>query len=197
MGVRTIALDTSGGRFAFSVNGICVFAQGANLIWARQFGDSSSLYPERLFLGDSGLMGELEVMRWQGYNMVRVWGGGAYPSEAFYDRCDALGIMVWQDLMFNGTMYPDDLGHFVSKSSSIFAGSQKESSGQNQLFRMRCLRRFMLTPWDCILIPVWRCGAETMRSKWLGRIGTGSRNTIFTGQTVFVNGRHIYRCSTR
>ena len=133
-GVRTIALDTSGGRFAFSVNGISVFAQGANLIWARQFGDSASLYPERLFLGDPGLMGELEVMRWQGYNMVRVWGGGAYPSEAFYDRCDALGIMVWQDLMFNGTMYPDDLGHFVSKSSSIFGGSQKESSGQNQLF---------------------------------------------------------------
>jgi hypothetical protein len=133
-GVRTIALDTSGGRFAFSVNGISVFAQGANLIWARQFGDSASLYPERLFLGDSGLMGELEVMRWQGYNMVRVWGGGAYPSEAFYDRCDALGIMVWQDLMFNGTMYPDDLGHFVSKSSPIFGGSQKESSGQNKLF---------------------------------------------------------------
>lgn len=133
-GVRTIALDTSGGRFAFSVNGISVFAQGANLIWARQFGDSASLYPERLFLGDPGLMGELEVMRWQGYNMVRVWGGGAYPSEVFYDRCDALGIMVWQDLMFNGTMYPDDLGHFVSKSSPIFGGSQKESSGQNQLF---------------------------------------------------------------
>ena len=106
-GVRTIQLDTTGGKFAISVNGISVFAQGANLIWARQFG-GESMYPEQLFLGEPGVMGDLEIMRWQGYNMVRIWGGGAYPSDAFYDRCDALGIMVWQDLMFNGTMYPGD-----------------------------------------------------------------------------------------
>ena len=106
-GLRTIQLDTAGGRFAFSVNGISVFAQGANVIWAREFG-GESVYPEQLFLGQPGSMGDLEIMRWQGYNMVRIWGGGAYPSDAFYDRCDALGIMVWQDLMFNGTTYPGD-----------------------------------------------------------------------------------------
>jgi beta-mannosidase len=124
-GVRTVTLDTSGGRFAFSVNGIPVFAQGANLIWARQFGDGASVYPERLFLGEPGEMGELEKMRWQGYNMVRIWGGGAYPSDAFYERCDALGIMVWQDLMFNGTMYPDDDMFYQAVESEVNAQAMR------------------------------------------------------------------------
>ncbi len=124
-GIRSVRLDTSGGRFAFSVNGISVFAMGANLIWARQFGDSASVYPERLFLGELGDMGELDIMRWQGYNMVRIWGGGAYPSEAFYDRCDALGIMVWQDLMFNGTMYPDAPNFLEAVESEVLAQSMR------------------------------------------------------------------------
>jgi beta-mannosidase len=124
-GVRTVTLDTSGGRFAFSVNGIPVFAQGANVIWARQFGDGASVYPERLFLGEPGEMGELEKMRWQGYNMVRIWGGGAYPSDAFYERCDALGIMVWQDLMFNGAMYPDDDMFSQSVESEVNAQAMR------------------------------------------------------------------------
>ena len=124
-GIRSVRLDTSGGRFAFSVNGISVFAMGANLIWARQFGDSASVYPERLFLGELGDKGELDIMRWQGYNMVRIWGGGAYPSEAFYDRCDALGIMVWQDLMFNGTMYPDAPNFLEAVESEVLAQSMR------------------------------------------------------------------------
>lgn len=124
-GMRTVTLDTSGGRFAFSVNGIPVFAQGANLIWARQFGDGASVYPDQLFLGQPGAMGELENMRWQGYNMVRIWGGGAYPSDAFYERCDALGIMVWQDLMFNGTMYPDDDMFYQAVESEVNAQAMR------------------------------------------------------------------------
>lgn len=124
-GVRSVRLDTTGGRFAFSVNGISVFAMGANLIWARQFGDSASVYPERVFLGEPGLMGELDIMRWQGYNMVRIWGGGAYPSEEFFDRCDALGIMVWQDLMFNGTMYPDAPNFLEAVESEVLAQSMR------------------------------------------------------------------------
>ena len=124
-GIRSVRLDTSGGRFAFSVNGISVFAMGANLIWARQFGDSASVYPERLFLGELGDMDELDIMRWQGYNMVRIWGGGAYPSEEFFDRCDALGIMVWQDLMFNGTMYPDAPNFLEAVESEVLAQSMR------------------------------------------------------------------------
>ncbi|MFN5693224.1 MAG: hypothetical protein ACK464_00050, partial [Bacteroidota bacterium] len=98
---------------------------GANLIWARQFGDSASVYPERLFLGEPGDLGQLDVMRAQGYNLVRIWGGGAYPSEAFYDRCDALGIMVWQDLMFNGTIYPDAPNFLEAVESEVLAQSMR------------------------------------------------------------------------
>lgn len=124
-GIRSVRLDTTGGRFAFSVNGVSVFAMGANLIWARQFGDSASVYPERLFLGDPGDLGQLDIMRAQGYNMVRIWGGGAYPSEAFYNRCDALGIMVWQDLMFNGTMYPDAANFLEAVESEVLAQAMR------------------------------------------------------------------------
>jgi beta-mannosidase len=57
--------------------------------------------------------------------MVRIWGGGAYPSDAFYERCDALGIMVWQDLMFNGTMYPDDAKFYSAVESEVHAQAMR------------------------------------------------------------------------
>ena len=98
---REIALDTAadevGRRFRFLLNGEPLFARGANLV-PPSFGESG-LWDWR---------GELERYRATGFNMVRVWGGGIYLPDAFYDLCDELGILVWQDFMFACATYPED-----------------------------------------------------------------------------------------
>ena len=100
-GIRSIFWDTAGGKFAFEVNNKPIFVQGANVVWARHF-QHHSPYPD------------VVMHRWfdlwsnSGLNAVRIWGGGAYPSERFYELCDSFGILVWQDFMFSGTTYPND-----------------------------------------------------------------------------------------
>lgn len=100
-GIRTIFWDTADGKFAFSINQKPVFVQGANVVWARHF-EAGSPYPDRVM---HRWFSEWET---SGLNAVRIWGGGAYPSERFYELCDSFGIMVWQDFMFSGTTYPKD-----------------------------------------------------------------------------------------
>ncbi|ADN01224.1 beta-mannosidase [Spirochaeta thermophila] len=105
VGFRTVRLitdeDTHGSRFVFEVNGVEVFCKGAN--WIPQDALPSRETPARArYL--------LQSMREAHMNMVRVWGGGKYEPEYFYDLCDQLGIMVWQDFMFACAMYPSDHG---------------------------------------------------------------------------------------
>ena len=103
IGLRTIALerrpDRWGESFRFVVNGRPIFAKGANWIPAHAFvgGLSNDLGVRDLAAAQAAYM-----------NMIRVWGGGVYESEAFYDRCDKLGLLVWQDFMFACTPYPGD-----------------------------------------------------------------------------------------
>jgi beta-mannosidase len=78
-------------------------------------------------------------------NMLRVWGGGIYEDDAFYDLCDSLGIMVWQDFMFAGAMYPGD---------SAFMESVKQEVIDN----IKRLRRH-----PCIV--VW-CGNNEIDEAW-------------------------------
>jgi beta-mannosidase len=103
VGFRALELvrepDEKGESFFFRVNGVPIYAKGANWIPA----DS---YDERV-TRDS-LANLLESARDANMNMIRVWGGGIYESDAFYELCDELGLMVWQDFMFACSLYPAD-----------------------------------------------------------------------------------------
>jgi len=103
IGFRTITLDTSpdeqGSRFTFRVNEKPVFVKGANWI------------PEGLFPEDRSparIRERVQQAADANLNTLRVWGGGAYESDAFYDACDELGILVWQDFMFACACYPEE-----------------------------------------------------------------------------------------
>jgi beta-mannosidase len=105
IGLRTIELvqeeDQSGRSFYFRVNGLPVFVKGANYIPQDNF------VPR---VGDSVYRALLSDAKDAGMNMLRVWGGGIYENDIFYDLCDEMGIMVWQDFMFACSMYPGDRG---------------------------------------------------------------------------------------
>jgi beta-mannosidase len=102
-GLRALELrqqrDDSGKSFTFVINGVPVFAKGANWIPADSF-------PTRLT--KEKYRDLLESARDTNMNMLRVWGGGIYESDDFYDLCDEMGILVWQDFMFGCSMYPGD-----------------------------------------------------------------------------------------
>lgn len=104
-GIREIVLDRTkdalGERFAFRVNGRPFYAKGANYLpherRFREAGDPYSL--SKLFKEDL-----LPVH----INMLRIWGGGMYETEEFYNLADSLGILIWQDFPFACSTYPND-----------------------------------------------------------------------------------------
>ncbi|WP_235021515.1 beta-mannosidase [Chitinophaga eiseniae] len=103
VGLRTIEVvnqpDSLGESFYVKINGRPVFMKGANYIPQDNFLPrvTTATYT-KLF----------EDMRASHFNMVRVWGGGIYEDDLFYDLADASGILVWQDFMFACTLYPSD-----------------------------------------------------------------------------------------
>jgi beta-mannosidase len=103
-GLRSIELrrasDQWGKSFEFVVNGIQVFAKGADVIPFDSFPNRVTPEIHRNIL---------QAARDAHMNMVREWGGGHYESDDFYDICDELGIMVWQEFMFGGDMVPGDV----------------------------------------------------------------------------------------
>ncbi|MEK1929801.1 MAG: glycoside hydrolase family 2 protein, partial [Pararhizobium sp.] len=101
IGFRTMELltdkDEAGSRFAFRVNGREIFCRGANWIPADAL--ASRVTPEAV---EDLLRSAVDA----NMNMIRVWGGGFYETEWFYDLCDRIGLMVWQDFMFACNLYP-------------------------------------------------------------------------------------------
>ena len=116
MGLRTIKLvtekDSIGQSFYFKVNGIPVYAKGANYIPQHSFQDKVSKADYEKLL-DAAVLANM--------NMLRVWGGGIYENDVFYELCDEKGIMVWQDFMFACAMYPSDVAFLENvKQEAIY-----------------------------------------------------------------------------
>ena len=103
VGLRTVVLDQHadewGTSFQLVVNGRPIFAKGANWVPAHSF--VTSLTRERYAR-------DLRAAKDAHMNCLRVWGGGVYESESFYDLCDELGLLVWHDFMFSCALYPSD-----------------------------------------------------------------------------------------
>ena len=102
VGIKTIELvnekDYIGTSYFFKVNGKPIFMKGGNYI------------PQDLFLprvSEEKYRTLFEKLVDANMNMIRVWGGGIYENDLFYNLCDENGILVWQDFMFAGSMYPE------------------------------------------------------------------------------------------
>jgi beta-mannosidase len=114
IGLRSLEVkrikDGIGESYEFIVNNVPVFAKGANWIPADSFPPrvSPEKYEQLLSAATSANM-----------NMLRVWGGGIYEDDVFYDTCDRLGILVWQDFMFSCAMYPADPDFLESVEQEI------------------------------------------------------------------------------
>ena len=139
-GIRTLEVvqkpDSLGKSFYFKLNGVPVFMKGANYI------------PQDNFLPrvDSGRYRKLiSSVKAVGMNMLRVWGGGIYENDIFYDLCDENGILIWQDFMFACSMYPGD---------SAFLNNVKHEAEDN-------IRRLRNHP----SIALW-CGNNEMQIAW-------------------------------
>ncbi len=141
IGLRTLELrrrpDDFGESFTFVVNGVPVFAKGSNWIPADSF--PARVTPAQL----EGLLGAAAAAN---HNMIRVWGGGYYETETFYDLCDRFGILVWQDFMFACSVYP--------LTDAAFLASLEAEVGE-QVRRLR--HRACLALW---------CGNNEMERGW-------------------------------
>ena len=142
IGLRTVRLvnekDKDGESFYFEVNGVPMFAKGANYIPSDNF--LPRVTPEnykRTILDAAGV----------NMNMLRVWGGGIYENDVFYDLCDEHGIMIWQDFMFACSMYPAE-------------GALLDNIHQEAVDNVKRLRNHA-----CIAL--W-CGNNECQDAWLG-----------------------------
>jgi len=135
-GLRKIVLrqdvDQWGRQFAFEVNGILIFVKGADVIPFDSFPARVTTERYKQFLG-AAVQAHM--------NMVRLWGGGYYESDEFYNLCDEMGLLVWQDFMFASSWYPG------------------RRNGRRQ-----CRRRRSIRSADYAIIPASHFGRETTRS---------------------------------
>lgn len=152
--IRTPDADGQGESFYFEVNGRPVFMKGANYI------------PNDVFLPRVTPATYENIVKSAAgcnMNMLRVWGGGVYEDDLFYDLCDKYGILVWQDFMFACSMYPGD---------SAFLDNVKNEAIDN----VRRLRNHA-----CMAIWVGNNEIETAWGQWDEKAGWGYKQ-LYTRQ---------------
>jgi beta-mannosidase len=114
VGLRQVTLvtdkDEAGSRFALKINGREIFCRGANWIPADAL--PSRIRPD-------AVRDLLQSAADANMNMIRVWGGGFYEPDWFYDLCDELGLMVWQDFMFACNLYPSTVDFLDNVSAEV------------------------------------------------------------------------------
>jgi len=164
-GLRTVKLirnpdaDGKGESFYFEVNGRPVFMKGANYIPNDVF--LPRVTPEKYET-------VVKTAAQSNMNMLRVWGGGVYEDDLFYDLCDKYGILVWQDFMFACSMYPGD---------PAFLDNVKNEAIDN-------VKRLRNHP----SIALW-CGnneIETMWAQWDEKAGWGYKQLYNTQQREII-----------
>jgi len=128
--------DSTGTGFYFEKDGKPIYIKGANWIPVHAFPSAAKKTDYRQLL---------LMAKDAGMNMLRVWGGGIYESDDFYELCDSLDIMVWQDFMFAGGMYPGDKNFFANVKAEV----------KDQLTR--------LSKYKCIVL--W-CGNNEIDEAW-------------------------------
>lgn len=116
-GIRTVEIDqrringSNSRLFAFVINGVRAFCKGANWIPA------DSLYAR---ISDGKYKHLITEAREANFNMLRIWGGGIYERDIFYEMCDRCGIMLWHDMMFACAEYPEDNMEFMKEVTHEF-----------------------------------------------------------------------------
>ncbi len=141
LGLRTVEVitqpDSMGESFFVRVNGVPAFMRGANYVPLDHFTPR---------VGDRRYRQLFQAAREGHMNMLRVWGGGIYEDDLFYDLADEHGILIWQDFMFANGMYPWD---------DAFVGSVREEAAAN-------VRRLRNHP----SLALW-CGNNEIEDGWM------------------------------
>ena len=116
VGFREIEADRSDDGFALSINGVAIFCRG--VCWVP-------IDPVGLTSDSGAVRAALEELRLAGCNMIRVPGTTVYEGQAFYDVCDELGILIWQDCMLANLEPPDDEGFLGELEAEIHTFAQR------------------------------------------------------------------------
>jgi beta-mannosidase len=197
LGLRTIELrqepDQWGRSFTFVINAVPIFAKGSNWIPADSF-------PTRITYGQMHHLLKSAVDSHQ--NMVRVWGGGFFEDEMFYDICDELGILVWQDFIFSCSMYPLDEVPFLENvhqeviqnvkrlrhrtSLALWCGNNEMEEGIEAWANFRVPDyEALLNGYDRFfhhLLPEWLAGLDPDRAYWPSSPSSGTPFENVNGQ---------------